>query len=971
MARPRLSVVIPARGSARALAPTLRTCVAQAFPDCEFVVSDDSAAGDLRETAGDLADRRLRYVRTPRRLATSDGWEFAVGQATGEYLMLLGEGDGLLLHALVEIDEILRLSRAPFLHWISVGYTGPDAPAGRPAAPGELLVPLPPPAASHAVHRLEARPMLLAAARGRMPAAELPAISASAVHRRLLDRLRSRTGRVFRGPCPDVYGAFAVAHVAGSYHSCTAPMGLRRLARGSDGGALLSLAGRLPIADELRRLDVEAGHARDPRVPDLPLMAAAVADSFERARGTLFAADPSLALDRQGLVRACLEELPGTALSREEAERAIREAARDDPALLAWFETFWPTVSPWGARRPTLRRADGTCLRLVAADFGVTDVFGAADLCEKLLGYRDGGVNAHLTPSRPAGVADPASAVARWPTPVTARPPIGTGPGAAADEAPDDEPERALLRRICERVPDQAAIVVGAAGGAFVGSCLEGGCSGVYAVEASPPSVRHLRDRFLGDDRVRVLEVSLSPAADTPERRLPDAPSAGRSLDFLVEDGTLPAAVGVLTIGPGGHALQVVRGLGRLSAAVVMVEFGDPVSSTVGVGTGGLPPIAAALAERGYSHVLVVTRDEELRVLQLDYLAPRAGDRGHAIFVHDRVYPELAELLGQAVSEAQDALLEATRRARRLARQRLDDGGAGSRRWLDPRLGHLRHHLPRPLAIPDPYRAEPAVAGAPGISIVTATLNSHRFLERTIQSVLEQGYGPLEYVVQDGGSSDGTLRVLEHYREHLAAVAIEKDGGQADALNRGFARTGGEVMAYLNGDDLLLPGALRYVGRFFATYPEVDVVYGHRVLIDENDEEIGRWVLPRHTGDILSWADYVPQETLFWRRRIWDRAGGRLDATLHFAMDWDLLLRFRAVGARFVRLPRFLGAFRVHEDQKTSSRMGDLGAREMGRIRERQHGRPVAQHEVSRRVRGYLLRHMVYQKLYRLGVLRY
>jgi len=275
------------------------------------------------------------------------------------------------------------------------------------------------------------------------------------------------------------------------------------------------------------------------------------------------------------------------------------------------------------------------------------------------------------------------------------------------------------------------------------------------------------------------------------------------------------------------------------------------------------------------------------------------------------------------------------------------------------------------MEVPPWYRAEPPVTAAPVISIVTPTLNSKQFVERTIRSVLDQGYAPLEYVVKDGGSSDGTRAILERYRDRLEGIEIAEDGGQADAINRGFARTSGEIMAYLNSDDLLLPGTLRYVARFLATHPKVDVVYGHRVLIDENDREIGRWVLPPHVSGILAWADYVPQETLFWRRRIWERVGGMLDDTFAFAMDWDLLLRFREAGARFVRLPRFLGAFRVHEDQKTSARMQDLGVREVNRLRQRVHGRTVPAAEVRRRVRGYLMRHMVYQKLYRLGVLRY
>ena len=95
-------------------------------------------------------------------------------------------------------------------------------------------------------------------------------------------------------------------------------------------------------------------------------------------------------------------------------------------------------------------------------------------------------------------------------------------------------------------------------------------------------------------------------------------------------------------------------------------------------------------------------------------------------------------------------------------------------------------------------------------------------------------------------------------------------------------------MAYLNSDDLLLPGALSYVARFLHNHPEVDLVYGHRVLIDELGREIGRQVIPRHSDRVLSWADFIPQETAFWRRAAWDRAGGTIDESFRYAIDWDL-----------------------------------------------------------------------------------
>jgi glycosyltransferase involved in cell wall biosynthesis len=282
----------------------------------------------------------------------------------------------------------------------------------------------------------------------------------------------------------------------------------------------------------------------------------------------------------------------------------------------------------------------------------------------------------------------------------------------------------------------------------------------------------------------------------------------------------------------------------------------------------------------------------------------------------------------------------------------------------------MQQYGPRPLRILGQKPAEARLAPLT-ISLVTPSFNQGNFLGRTIESVLDQHYGRLQYIVQDGLSTDETGRVLERYRPLLAHCESKKDRGQAHAINRGFEHATGDIMAYLNSDDLLLPGALHYVADYFARHPDVDVVYGQRVVIDENDAEIGRWVLPRHDNAVLSWADYVPQETLYWRRRVWDRVGGAMDETFQFALDWDLILRFRDAGARFVRLPRFLGAFRYHSQQKTSSQLATRGLTEMNRLRQRCHGRPVTFTEIARNLSGYYLRHVVYHLLYEAGILGY
>ncbi len=317
------------------------------------------------------------------------------------------------------------------------------------------------------------------------------------------------------------------------------------------------------------------------------------------------------------------------------------------------------------------------------------------------------------------------------------------------------------------------------------------------------------------------------------------------------------------------------------------------------------------------------------------------------------------EAVARRLLDVDHALREdVARRQRRSPSTRL-------RQWTSPRLGTLRHHPPVLLRVPSRYLRTDPPRDAPLISIVTPSYEQGRYLERTIYSVLSQSYPRLEYVVQDGGSSDETRAVLERFGGSVTHWTSEPDEGQADAINRGFARTEGEIMAYLNSDDLLLPGSLAYVARYFAEHPRVDVVYGHRILIDEHDRQVGAWVLPRHDGRTLTVADYIPQETMFWRREAWERAGARIDTSLTFAIDWDLLLRLREADARMVRLPRYLGAFRVHAEQKTAREQ--LACRSESELLQRRVlGRAMSDEEVSARVQAYLRRHVLHHTFQRL-----
>jgi glycosyltransferase involved in cell wall biosynthesis len=312
-------------------------------------------------------------------------------------------------------------------------------------------------------------------------------------------------------------------------------------------------------------------------------------------------------------------------------------------------------------------------------------------------------------------------------------------------------------------------------------------------------------------------------------------------------------------------------------------------------------------------------------------------------------------------------LRRAASRPRALAyqlRQRFD-------RAMTPLLGVHYQHAPIALRIPARYARSRLTRTPPVISIVTPSYNQVAFLERTIKSVLDQEYPRLEYVIQDGGSSDGSREILRQYHERLTHCESAPDSGQANAINLGFRHTTGDIMAYLNSDDILLPHALKFVANYFVRHPDVDAIYGHRIVVNEHDQEVGRWILPPHDGDVMKWEDYIPQETLFWRRRLWDRVGGAIDEDYQFAMDWDLLLRFQSAGARFARVPRFLAGFRVHPRQKTHSQMASIGTKEIERLRWRSHCREVTPQEITSATRTYLRKHALHERLFRLGLLRY
>jgi Glycosyl transferase family 2 len=399
MIAPRFSIVVPTRERPRTLEYALATCLAQ-DGDFEVVVSDNCSGPATRELVERLADARVRYVRTPGLLAMTDSLEFAVSHARGEYVVVQGDDDGLLRHALPVIDAIIRATGSPLLRWECAVYNWPDVRNAH-FWPDALLVPLTQTRTGHALHVLDSRDMMRAAANGRTSYSELPVIYNAAVRRDLLDHLRVRTGRVFKSRTPDVYVAFALAALVDSYHSLRAPLGVCGRSGHSTGVARHFSKKGSPIDEDFRRLNAAAGLQLHPWVPDLPPVMSAVADAFLCAKGELFPDDASVTLNRPLMVKNCLSEMEiDTADEWRAVQASCRLALADAPDLLGWFEGEYGgadfTTLPRPNRGHHWQRYGVGHLHLDAGAFGVRDIDAAAELCERLLGYKRDGLNFRL-----------------------------------------------------------------------------------------------------------------------------------------------------------------------------------------------------------------------------------------------------------------------------------------------------------------------------------------------------------------------------------------------------------------------------------------------------------------------------------------------------------------------------------------------------------------------------------------------
>lgn len=228
----------------------------------------------------------------------------------------------------------------------------------------------------------------------------------------------------------------------------------------------------------------------------------------------------------------------------------------------------------------------------------------------------------------------------------------------------------------------------------------------------------------------------------------------------------------------------------------------------------------------------------------------------------------------------------------------------------------------------------------PRFAVIVPSFQQAKFLDRTLESILAQEVEGLEVFVADGGSSDGTLEILQRFDDRVRWVS-EPDRGQAHAVNKGIAATTAPLIGWLNSDDVYYPGALRTALTAFESQPEADVAYGNAVHIDEHDEVIEPYPTEEFDAARLLEVCFLCQPATFFRRTVVERFGG-LDESLHYSMDYEYWIRLSQAGARFEKVDELLAGSRMYPDNKTlgarvpvHAEINDMLRRVLGRVPER------------------------------------
>jgi glycosyltransferase involved in cell wall biosynthesis len=234
----------------------------------------------------------------------------------------------------------------------------------------------------------------------------------------------------------------------------------------------------------------------------------------------------------------------------------------------------------------------------------------------------------------------------------------------------------------------------------------------------------------------------------------------------------------------------------------------------------------------------------------------------------------------------------------------------------------------------------------PKITIVTPSFNQGNYLEKTILSVIGQGYPNLEYIIMDGGSTDESLNIIRKYEGHFAHWESGPDKGQADAINKGFQIATGDILAWLNSDDMYLPGTLNYISKRLENTQEIRIVFGNCLRFNQETRYAsGSNVEEAHRTLDISLIDYIIQPSCFWTKTVWDKVGS-LNSNLVYCLDWDWFIRAKRLEVEFEAVGEYLSLYRLHAQHKTALG-GEKRINEIAWVYQTYHSIAIAQNYLA------------------------
>lgn len=229
----------------------------------------------------------------------------------------------------------------------------------------------------------------------------------------------------------------------------------------------------------------------------------------------------------------------------------------------------------------------------------------------------------------------------------------------------------------------------------------------------------------------------------------------------------------------------------------------------------------------------------------------------------------------------------------------------------------------------------------PKISIITPSFNQGQFIEETILSILNQDYSNIEYIIIDGGSNDNTVDIIKKYSERITYWVSEKDSGQSEAINKGFMKATGDIVCWINSDDILMPGAVKKVMQYFSEHPDIKFINGYVLLIDKNSNILFNYfILKQKNWYAKHGIFYVSQQAMFWKRSLFNSIG-YLKEDFHAMMDREFLIRVLKNKIKVGQIKKTLSGFRRHEASKTyiNSEIWDKDSTEIIKIYGNGYGR--------------------------------